>query len=80
LAETEGIFTETAGGVVISSLKRLVEQKKIKKEEVTVAYITGNGLKTMEVMGDFPAPIQTTPNYEVFQAELSNFKNNLSSI
>ena len=75
LAETEGIFTETAGGVVISSLKRLVEQKKIKKDEVTVAYITGNGLKTMEAMGDFVTPIETTPDYETFQTELSNFKN-----
>jgi len=75
LAETEGIFTETAGGVVISSLKRLVEQKKIKKDEVTVAYITGNGLKTMEAMGDFVTPIETTPDYEIFQTELSNFKN-----
>ncbi len=75
LAETEGIFTETAGGVVISSLKRLVEQKKIKKDEVTVAYITGNGLKTMEAMGDFVTPIETTPDYETFHTELSNFKN-----
>ena len=75
LAETEGIFTETAGGVVISSLKRLVEQNKIKKDEVTVAYITGNGLKTMEAMGDFVTPIETTPDYETFQTELSNFKN-----
>ena len=48
LAETEGIFTETAGGVVISSLKRLVEQGKIKKDEVTVAFVTGNGLKATE--------------------------------
>ena len=46
LAETEGIFTETAGGVVVSSLQQLVEQKKIKRNEVTVAFITGNGLKT----------------------------------
>lgn len=75
LAETEGIFTETAGGVVISSLKRLVEQEKIKKDEVTVAYITGNGLKTMEAMGDFVTPIETTPDYETFQTELSNFRN-----
>ena len=41
LAETEGIFTETAGGVVISGLKRLVERGLIGSEDVTVAYITG---------------------------------------
>ena len=71
LAETEGIFTETAGGVVISSLKKLVEQGKIKRDEVTVAYVTGNGLKTMEAMGDFVEPIQTTPDYETFQTALA---------
>ena len=71
LAETEGIFTETAGGVVISSLKKLVEHGKIKRDEVTVAYVTGNGLKTMESMGDFVKPIETTPDYETFQTALA---------
>ncbi len=72
LAETEGIFTETAGGVVISSLKRLVRQGKIKKDEVTVAFVTGNGLKTLEAMGDFVAPIETKPDLDTFQTKLSN--------
>jgi threonine synthase len=72
LAETEGIFTETAGGVVISSLKRLVKQGKIKKDEVTVAFVTGNGLKTLEAMGDFVAPIETKPDLDTFQTKLSN--------
>ena len=71
LAETEGIFTETAGGVVISSLKRLVEQGKIKKDEVTVAFVTGNGLKTLEAMGDFVDPIETKPQMNTFQTKLS---------
>ena len=75
LAETEGIFTETAGGVVISSLKRLVKQGKIKKDEVTVAFVTGNGLKTLEAMGDFVAPIETKPDLDTFQKKLSNQKN-----
>ena len=74
LAETEGIFTETAGGVVISSLKRLVKQGKIKKDEVTVAFVTGNGLKTLEAMGDFVAPIETKPDLDTFQTKLSNRK------
>ena len=74
LAETEGIFTETAGGVVISSLKRLVKQGKIKKDEVTVAFVTGNGLKTLETMGDFVAPIETKPDLDTFQTKLSSRK------
>ena len=50
LAQTEGIFAETAGGVTIGVLKKLVKQGVIKKNEVTVAYITGNGLKTQEAV------------------------------
>jgi threonine synthase len=50
LAETEGVFTETAGGTTIAVLKKLVEQGKIDPEETTVAYITGNGLKTTEAI------------------------------
>ena len=50
LAETEGIFTETAGGTTIAVLKKLVEQGKIDPNETTVAYITGNGLKTTEAI------------------------------
>ncbi len=48
LAETEGIFTETAGGTTVAVLKKLVEAGKIDPEETTVVYITGNGLKTQE--------------------------------
>lgn len=50
LARAEGIFTETAGGVVVASLKKLVEEGKIEKDEKTVIYITGNGLKTQDVL------------------------------
>ena len=52
LAETEGVFTETAGGTTIAVLKKLVEQGKINPDETTVAYITGNGLKTTEAVVD----------------------------
>ena len=41
LAESEGIFAETAGGVVIAGLKKLALAGKIAPDEVTVAYITG---------------------------------------
>ncbi len=52
LAQTEGIFAETAGGVTIGALLKLVKQGAIKKNDVTVAYITGNGLKTQEAVVD----------------------------
>jgi len=50
LAETEGIFTETAGGVTLGVTKKLVKQGKIKKDESVVLCITGNGLKTQEAI------------------------------
>lgn len=50
LAETEGIFTETAGGVTLGVAKKLVRQGKIKKDETVVLCITGNGLKTQEAV------------------------------
>ena len=67
LAETEGIFTETAGGVVISGLKNLVNSGRIGHDELTVAYITGNGLKTQEVMAGTVVITTTTPDYESFK-------------
>ncbi len=51
LARTEGIFTETAGGVTISALEHLVATGAIKPDDETVALITGIGLKTLEAMG-----------------------------
>ena len=48
LAKTEGIFTEPAGGVSVSVLKKMVEEGKIDKDEPTVCYVTGNGLKATE--------------------------------
>ena len=72
LAETEGIFTETAGGVVISGLRRLVKTGVIKRDELTVAYVTGNGLKTQEVVEDLINPIETAPDYEAFQTAIAS--------
>jgi len=48
LAKTEGIFTEPAGGVSISVVKKMVEDGKIDKDETVVCYVTGNGLKATE--------------------------------
>ena len=48
LAQTEGIFTEPAGGVSISVLQKMVEQGKIDASDKVVCYVTGNGLKATE--------------------------------
>jgi threonine synthase len=50
LARTEGIFTETAGGVTIATLERLVAEGSIDPDQETVALITGVGLKTLEAL------------------------------
>jgi len=50
LAETEGIFTETAGGVTTGCARKLYQQGRIAPEETTVLCITGNGLKTTDVL------------------------------
>ena len=50
LAETEGVFTETAGGVTVSSARKLYQEGRIHPEETTVLCITGNGLKTTDVL------------------------------
>ncbi len=50
LAETEGVFTETAGGVTVGVAGKLYRQDRILPEETTVLCITGNGLKTTDVL------------------------------
>jgi threonine synthase len=68
LAETEGIFTETAGGTTVAVLKKLVEAGKIDPEETTVVYITGNGLKTQEaIQGYVGEPLTIAADLESFE-------------
>ena len=70
LAETEGIFTETAGGVTVSALKYLAESGAIKADELTVAYITGNGLKTQEAVEEVVNPLLIKPTMSSFEEAL----------
>ena len=71
LAETEGVFTETAGGVTTAVTARLYAHGRIKPDELTVTCITGNGLKTTDVLSG--AYSECAP----VRARLSDFENYL---
>lgn len=63
LAQTEGIFTEPAGGVSVAVLRKLVEEGKIEKDERVVCYVTGNGLKATEaIIGLLPKLTAVKPD------------------
>jgi threonine synthase len=68
LAETEGIFTETAGGVTVGATKKLIEQGRIPRDESIVISITGNGLKTQEAL------IGNLTEQEIIDSKLSSFE------
>jgi threonine synthase len=71
LAETTGIFTETAGGVTIAVLRKLAERGDIARDERVVAAITGDGLKTLDaVRGTFEAHA-IEPTVHAFERELA---------
>ena len=71
LAETEGIFTETAGGVTTGVTQKLIAQNRIKLVETTVVCITGNGLKTTDaIAAEFPATEAIAPRLDAFEAYL----------
>ena len=68
LAECEGIFAETAGGVTVACAKKLVEAGKIAPHESTVLCITGHGLKTAEAVADHcGAPRLIKPSLREFE-------------
>jgi threonine synthase len=68
LARTTGIFTETAGGVTVAVLAKLAQRGDIDPDERVVAYITGDGLKTLDVArGTFEA-WEIEPRLESFEA------------
>ncbi|HEX8091564.1 MAG TPA: threonine synthase [Blastocatellia bacterium] len=73
LAETEGVFTETAGGVTVAVTKKLVGQRRIKPDDLTVIAITGNGLKTPEAV-EVPLPAPIDPRVAQFEQAILNRK------
>jgi threonine synthase len=70
LAETTGIFTETAGGVTVAVLAKLAERGDIDPSERVVAYITGEGLKTLGATREGFRMLEIEPTLEGFEAEL----------
>ncbi|SDL92426.1 threonine synthase [Lentzea albidocapillata subsp. violacea] len=61
LARTEGIFAETAGGVTVATAKKLFESGQLDPDAETVLLITGDGLKTLDALGDTIGPRATVP-------------------
>ena len=72
LAATEGIFTETAGGVTLGVTKKLIAQGRIPKDEPILVCITGNGLKTQEAVSEkIGKPIKIEPNLDSFEENVT---------
>jgi threonine synthase len=73
LAETEGIFAETAGGVTVGVAQKLIASGKISANDSAVLCITGNGLKTLDaVNGHLGNPREIRPSLREFEALIGN--------
>jgi threonine synthase len=73
LAESEGIFAETAGGVTTGVAQKLVREGRIRADETTIVSITGNGLKTTDaISAEYPATEAIAPKLEAFEAYLDS--------
>ena len=73
LAETEGIFAETAGGVTVANLKRFAESGVVMADEQVVAVISGNGYKTVEAVEPHVSPtFEVTPDLNDFLSQLDD--------
>ncbi len=67
LAETEGVFAETAGGVTVATLRKLLAEGVVDPDAETVLYNTGDGLKTLDAVADLVGPSATiAPSYSAF--------------
>jgi threonine synthase len=72
LAETEGIFAETAGGVTVGVAKKLIACGKIPKDSSAVICVTGNGLKTLDAVNGYCGkPREIKPSLREFEALLA---------
>jgi threonine synthase len=72
LAECEGIFAETAGGVTVGVAKKLIANRKISAKDSAVLCVTGNGLKTLDaVMGHCGHPREIKPSLREFESLLA---------
>jgi threonine synthase len=72
LAECEGIFAETAGGVTTAVAKKLIASGRIPSKDAVVLCVTGNGLKTLDaVMGHSGAPREIKPSLREFEMLLN---------
>ena len=72
LAETEGIFAETAGGVTVGVAKKLIASGKIPKDSSAVICVTGNGLKTLDAVNGYCGkPREIKPSLREFEALLA---------
>ena len=72
LAETTGIFTETAGGVTVGVLRKLAERGDIASGERVVIYLTGEGLKTLDAARDRFQMHEIDPDLESFESEFEH--------
>src|SRR5271157_1307517 len=73
LAASEGIFTETAGGVTVGTARKLIHQDRILPDETTVLCITGNGLKTTDVLAnEYEVETPIAPKLVEFEAYLAS--------
>ena len=73
LAETEGLFAETAGGVTVANLKRFAESGHVRPDERVVAVISGHGLKTIEAVEPHVGPtFEVTPALSDFESRLTD--------
>ena len=75
LARTEGIFAETAGGVTVAATRKLIEAGRIPRDEPIVMCVTGNGLKTPDVLHDrLHSDVTIQPSLSAFDRALADLK------
>ncbi|MGK2878930.1 MAG: threonine synthase [Solirubrobacterales bacterium] len=67
LAHTTGVFTETAGGVTVASLKKIAERGEIDPDETVVVYVTGEGLKTLDAARGTFEKYEIEPTVDAFK-------------